>query len=183
MTVGIFRECLVKYFFVHKTPCNYHIQRHLEVMVCCTMENGMHLQRHLISFELKNTYVGIMPFLYPYIFVDMCSYIYFKIESNIVWLHWEKGDSTKWTTYLNTRKTTVCIISYTNVLFLKEPSKKVCCELNFKCEGAYHFPLCNKPSLQDVVGCDNCMEWYHFKCLCLTKEPKSKMWFCGYCDS
>jgi hypothetical protein len=35
--------------------------------------------------------------------------------------------------YLNTRKTTVCIISYINVLFLKEPSKKVCCELNFKC--------------------------------------------------
>ena len=26
--------------------------------------------------------------------------------------------------YLNTRKTTVCIISYINVLFLKEPSKK-----------------------------------------------------------
>jgi hypothetical protein len=26
-------------------------------------------------------------------------------------------------------------------------------------EGSYHFPLCNKPSVQDVVGCDNCMEW------------------------
>ena len=43
-------------------------------------------------------------------------------------------------------------------------------------EGTYHCPLCNKPSVQDVVGCDNCMEW------CLTKEPKSKTWFCGYCD-
>ena len=31
-------------------------------------------------------------------------------------------------------------------------------------EGAYHCPLCNKPSVQDV-GCDNCMEWYHLKCL------------------
>ena len=50
-------------------------------------------------------------------------------------------------------------------------------------EGAYHCPLCNKPSVKDVVGCDNCMEWYHLKCLCLTKEPKSKKWFCGYCDS
>jgi hypothetical protein len=29
------------------------------------MDNGMRLQRHLISFELKNTYVGIMPFFYP----------------------------------------------------------------------------------------------------------------------
>ena len=47
-------------------------------MACCTMDNGMRLQRHLISFELKNTYVGIMSFLYLYIFVDMCSYIYFK---------------------------------------------------------------------------------------------------------
>ena len=50
-------------------------------------------------------------------------------------------------------------------------------------EGACHCPLCNKPSVQDVVGCDNCMEWYHLKCLCLTKEPKSKTWFCDYCDS
>ena len=41
-------------------------------------------------------------------------------------------------------------------------------------EGSYHFPLCNKPSVQDVVGCDNCMQWHHLKCLCLTKEPKSK---------
>ena len=49
-------------------------------------------------------------------------------------------------------------------------------------EGAYHCPLCNKPSVQDVVGCDNCMERYPLKCLCLTKEPKSKTWFCGYCD-
>jgi hypothetical protein len=40
-------------------------------------KHGMRLQRHLISFELKNTYVGIMPFLYPYIFVDMCSYYLF----------------------------------------------------------------------------------------------------------
>jgi hypothetical protein len=24
-------------------------------------------------------------------------------------------------------------------------------------EGAYHCPLCNKPSVQDVVGCDNCV--------------------------
>ena len=27
-------------------------------------------------------------------------------------------------------------------------------------EGAYHCPLCNKPSVQNVVGCDNFMEWY-----------------------
>ena len=43
-------------------------------------------------------------------------------------------------------------------------------------EGAYHCPLCNKPSVQDV-GCDNCMEWYHLKCLCLTKEPSQKRGF------
>jgi hypothetical protein len=44
-------------------------------------------------------------------------------------------------------------------------------------EGAYHCPLCNKPSVQDVVGCDNCMEWFHLKCLCLTKEPPNlKSW-------
>ena len=43
-------------------------------------------------------------------------------------------------------------------------------------EGAHHCPLCNKQSVQDVDGCDNCMEW------CLTKEPKLKTWFCGYCD-
>jgi hypothetical protein len=42
------------------------------------VDNGMRLHRHLISVERKNTYVGIMPFLYPYIFVDMCSYIYVK---------------------------------------------------------------------------------------------------------
>ena len=47
----------------------------------------------------------------------------------------------------------------------------------------YHCSLCNKPSVQDVVGCDNCTGWYHLKCLCQTKEPKSKTWFCGYCDS
>jgi hypothetical protein len=47
------------------------------------MDNGMRLQRHLISFELKNTYVGNMPFSYPYIFVDMCSYILIE-EKDVV---------------------------------------------------------------------------------------------------
>ena len=44
-------------------------------------------------------------------------------------------------------------------------------------EGAYHCPLCNKPSVQDVVGCDNCMEWYHFKCLCLPRNQSQKRGF------
>jgi hypothetical protein len=49
---------------------------------------SMRLQRYLISFELKNTYVGIMPFLYPYIYifyvyVDMCSYFYWTIQPRL----------------------------------------------------------------------------------------------------
>ena len=30
-----------------------------------------------------------------------------------------------------------------------------------------------------MVKCDTCEKWYHFKCMNLTRKPRSKVWFCS----
>ena len=43
---------------------------------------------------------------------------------------------------------------------------------------------CNGPERDAMIGCDNpnCVyKWFHFDCLGLTSEPKSKQWFCPEC--
>ena len=34
---------------------------------------------------------------------------------------------------------------------------------------------------QESIICDSCLQWYHFSCVCLTKMPKKKKWFCKNC--
>ena len=36
---------------------------------------------------------------------------------------------------------------------------------------------------QPSIICDSCLTWYHFKCVSLAKQPKSKTWFCRGCHS
>lgn len=36
---------------------------------------------------------------------------------------------------------------------------------------------------ESQVGCDSCLEWYHFSCVGLNKAPKSKKWYCVRCYS
>ena len=44
---------------------------------------------------------------------------------------------------------------------------------------------CRCPSYGEMVGCDNptcTMEWFHFNCLKLDSEPKTKKWYCPDCS-
>ena len=34
---------------------------------------------------------------------------------------------------------------------------------------------------EESVGCDACLEWYHFKCAGLSHKPKRKVWICRQC--
>ena len=34
---------------------------------------------------------------------------------------------------------------------------------------------------EESITCDSCLNWHHFKCVGLTKLPKSKNWFCRAC--
>lgn len=31
------------------------------------------------------------------------------------------------------------------------------------------------------IACDSCLEWFHFKCVGLINQPKTKNWFCRRC--
>ena len=31
------------------------------------------------------------------------------------------------------------------------------------------------------IICESCLEWYHFRCVGLTGQPKKKNWFCRSC--
>ena len=31
------------------------------------------------------------------------------------------------------------------------------------------------------IICESCLEWYHFRCIGLTGQPKKKNWFCHSC--
>ena len=33
----------------------------------------------------------------------------------------------------------------------------------------------------ESISCDSCLEWYHWKCVGLSKPPKAKYWFCCFC--
>lgn len=33
------------------------------------------------------------------------------------------------------------------------------------------------------LACDNCLEWYHLKCVGLKRVPKAKHWFCRSCHT
>lgn len=35
----------------------------------------------------------------------------------------------------------------------------------------------------ESISCDSCLEWYHWKCVGLSKPPKAKYWFCRSCYS
>ncbi len=42
---------------------------------------------------------------------------------------------------------------------------------------------CNK-DIQNgefTIGCDSCLDWHHLPCVCLTRKPKKKHWFCPTC--
>ena len=46
----------------------------------------------------------------------------------------------------------------------------------WKCNACYQ-DLHSKPS----ILCDGCLLWFHFQCVSLTKQPKTKTWFCRKC--
>lgn len=31
------------------------------------------------------------------------------------------------------------------------------------------------------VGCDSCLNWYHFHCAGIKQQPRSNKWFCKSC--
>ena len=41
--------------------------------------------------------------------------------------------------------------------------------------------MCKRPdSFEDMVMCDKCSEWYHYRCAKIRKEPVGN-WFCSGC--
>jgi len=36
---------------------------------------------------------------------------------------------------------------------------------------------------EESIVCDSCLLWFHFKCVGLSRLPKSKNWFCRSCYS
>ena len=34
-----------------------------------------------------------------------------------------------------------------------------------------------------AILCDSCLEWFHFRCVGLIKQPKQKYWFCRDCHN
>ena len=45
--------------------------------------------------------------------------------------------------------------------------------------------VCNKDLAdgQESIICDACLQWSHLSCVCLTKVPKKRKWFCKKCYS
>jgi len=44
--------------------------------------------------------------------------------------------------------------------------------------------ICHKNlSWNQSIGCDLCLNWFHFKCVGITKYPKMKTWFCRPCHT
>ena len=50
----------------------------------------------------------------------------------------------------------------------------------------YYCGRCTKPIRDETdnsILCDSCLIWYHYKCVNIKKQPKSKHWFCRSCFS
>lgn len=49
---------------------------------------------------------------------------------------------------------------------------------------SYNCAICSGPDHDDVgmVGCDNCSQWFHFKCVGVTEEVKDISWSCRNCE-
>ena len=45
-------------------------------------------------------------------------------------------------------------------------------------------PSCQR-NLHDEqsIVCESCLNWYHFRCVSLTAQPKKKNWFCRSCHA
>lgn len=43
--------------------------------------------------------------------------------------------------------------------------------------------VCKRDIHGDSIGCDSCLEWFHFLCAGIQKAPKTKKWFCRMCYS
>ena len=47
----------------------------------------------------------------------------------------------------------------------------------------WNCPFCNlNTASSESIECESCLEWYHFKCVCILKKPK-KEWFCDKCHN
>jgi len=49
-------------------------------------------------------------------------------------------------------------------------------KMTWTCQTCYH----DLHTEQSIV-CDSCLLWFHFKCVGLTRQPKSRNWFCRSC--
>ena len=57
-------------------------------------------------------------------------------------------------------------------MVLKEKAKKI----------VWICTVCNKDLHSELsIFCDLCLQWYHWRCVGLIAEPKSRNWFCRSC--
>lgn len=47
----------------------------------------------------------------------------------------------------------------------------------------YYFVCNHDLSSIPSIGCDCCLNWYHFACVGVKSKPKSKLWYCSICKS
>ena len=38
--------------------------------------------------------------------------------------------------------------------------------------------VCQEGLDGESIGCDGCLEWYHYHCVAIARAPKAKKWFC-----
>jgi cellobiose-specific phosphotransferase system component IIA len=87
-----------------------------------------------------------------------------------------------------------CALRYRASMILKDPDNLDFWQIEFEfkkdsqlkvlCENDREEPLyciCKKDSDDNMVSCDNCEMWYHFKCVGLPNKDIKNNWFCPFC--
>ena len=65
--------------------------------------------------------------------------------------------------------------------FSKSGWKKLLEMIQEKKKNDWACSVCSLALDNEQVGCDSCLEWYHFSCVGLSKQPKTKKWYCMRC--
>ena len=49
-------------------------------------------------------------------------------------------------------------------------------------DGEKKFCICRGPSYGDMIECEICEEWFHFKCVGIKEGEEPKEWHCKNCE-